>query len=269
MDNINNNNNHSWDARTYDKVSSNMQLEWGQKLLEKRRWVGNEIVIDAGAGSGNLTKILADKVPTGQVFAVDADSNMVQQAKSNLSGYGNVQVIHSRMDKVNLPTEVDVIFSNSALHWILDQEALFSHFWQLLKPNGELLIECGGHGNVERMLSLIFKIMQSDEFKEHFVDWKQSWYFPKPDEIERLLKKARFRDIQVNLSNQTTTFSDRESFANFVKTVVMKPFLGYIPDSKKKDQFLDAFLNEFERSSGRAWSLNFMRLNISARKNLT
>jgi trans-aconitate 2-methyltransferase len=261
----NNNDNHSWDARTYDKVSSNVQLEWGRKQLEKRRWIGNEIVMDAGAGSGNLTRILADKVPTGQVYAVDADSNMVQQAKSNLSRWRNVQVIHSSMDNVNLPIKVDIIFSNSALHWILDLEGVFSHFWQLLKPNGELLIECGGHGNIERPLSLIFKIMQSDQFREHFANWKQSWYFPKPDETERLLQKARFKDIQVNLSKLTTTFSDRESFANFVKTVIMKAFLGYLPDAKKKDQFVDAFLNEFERSGG-AWLLDFMRLGIFARK---
>jgi trans-aconitate methyltransferase len=149
----NNNNNRSWDARTYDKVSSNVQLEWGRKLLEKRRWIGNETVMDAGAGSGNLTKILADKVPHGQIYAIDADYNMVQQAKSNLSGCRNVQVIHSSMENVNLPTKVEVIFSNSALHWILDQTGIFSHFWQLLKPNGELLIECGGHGNIECIIN--------------------------------------------------------------------------------------------------------------------
>lgn len=81
----NNNNNHSWDAKTYDKVSSNVQLEWGRKLIEKRKWIGNEIVMDAGAGSGNLTKILADKVPQGLIYAVDDDPNMVEQAMSNLS----------------------------------------------------------------------------------------------------------------------------------------------------------------------------------------
>jgi trans-aconitate methyltransferase len=74
-----NNDNHPWDAQTYDKVSSNVQLQWGLKLLDKRTWIGNEIVMDAGAGSGNLTKILADKVPQGQIYAVDADPNMVQQ----------------------------------------------------------------------------------------------------------------------------------------------------------------------------------------------
>lgn len=267
MNNINRNNSNSWDALTYDKISINVQLDWGRKLLEKRKWVGNEIVMDAGAGSGNLTKFLADKVPSGKVYAVDADSNMVEQAKSKLSRYKNVQVIHSSMENVNLPTKVDVIFSNSAIHWILDQDGLFSHFWQLLRPNGagELLIECGGHGNMERTISIMLEISQSDQFKEHFVDWKQSWYFPKPDETDRLLYRAKFREIQVNLSKLNTTFSNRESFANFIRTVMTKPFLGYLPDARTKDEFLDAFLNEFERLVGE-WSLDFMRLRIFARK---
>ena len=258
-------NDHPWDAWTYDKVSCNVQLEWGRKLLDKRRWIGNERVMDAGAGSGNLTKILADKVPQGQIYAVDADLNMVQQAKSNLYGWRNVQVIQSSMDKVDLPTEVDVIFSNAALHWILDQEGVFLHFWQLLKPNGELLIDYGGHGNLERPLSVIFKIIQSEQFREHFANWKQSWYFPKSDETKRLLQKAGFKDIKVNLSSQTKPFSDRHSFATFVKTVIMKPFMGYLPDVKKQEQFLNLFLNEFERA-GWVLSLDFMRLGVFARK---
>ncbi len=263
---MNNDDNNSWDARTYDKVSINVQLEWGRKLLEKRQWVGNEIVMDAGAGSGNLTKILAGKVPHGYVYAVDADANMVQQAKSNLSDYKNVQVIHSSMDKVNLPTKVDVIFSNSALHWILDQEGLFPHFWQLLKPNGgELLIECDGYGNLDNISSIVFNITQSDQFRGYFANWKQSWYFPKPDNTERLLQKIGFRDIEISLSGQTMVYPDRESFVLFVKTMIMKTFLAYLANRDKKDQFLDAFLNDFEHL-GRAWSLDFMRLDIFARK---
>ena len=272
---MNNNSNHSWDARTYDKVSSNVQLEWGRKLLAKRRWNGNEIVMDAGAGSGNLTKVLADKVPNGQVYAIDADVNMVEQAKSNLSGFKNVQVIHSSVDRVNLPSDtIDVIFSNAVLHWILNHDAVFSHFWQLLKSNGgggggggELLIECaGGDDNLAGTLPVIFKIMRYNQFKEYFVNWKQSWYYAKPDETKRLLQKAGFKNIQVNLSNRTTSFSDLHSFAIFVRAVIMKPFLGYISDSNKKDEFLDVFLNEYKHSDQQGWSLDFTLLSIFARK---
>ena len=77
--------------------------------------------------------------------------------------------------------------------------------------------------------------------------------------------KLRFKDIQVNLSSQTTIFSDRQSLATFVRTVIMKPILSYLPDDKKKEQFLDALLDEFE-SAGWGRVLDFSRLNVSARK---
>lgn len=101
--------------------------------------------------------------------------------------------------------------------------------------------------------------MQSEQFKEHFANWKQS---------ERLLQKVGFKEIQVYLSIQITSFSDRQSFATFVRTVVMKPFLSYLPDTNRKERFVEAFLNDFE-GHGWPWSLEFMRLTISARKILT
>jgi hypothetical protein len=70
------------------------------------------------------------------------------------------------------------------------------------------------------------------------------------------------------LSSQITSFPDRQSFATFVRTVIMKPFLGYLPDTNRKDHFVEAFLNDFE-GYGWPWSLKFMRLTISARKILT
>ena len=65
--------------------------------------------------------------------------------------------------------------------------------------------------------------------------------------------------------NRNTSFSDREEFAIFVKTVIMKPFLGYLPDVLKKEQFLDTFLKEIEESDW-TWSLDYVRLGIFARK---
>ena len=51
----------SWDAHAYDQVTYLVQYRWGQQVLEWRKWLGNEIVMDAGCGSGLLTKQLAKK----------------------------------------------------------------------------------------------------------------------------------------------------------------------------------------------------------------
>ena len=79
-------------------------------MLEWRKWNGNESVMDAGCGSGVLTKLLAERVPRVEVYAVDVDSNMIMQAKLNLKDLENVELIQSDITDVELPTKLDVNF---------------------------------------------------------------------------------------------------------------------------------------------------------------
>lgn len=71
-------------------------------MVEGRQWKGNEIILDAGCGTGRVTKILSKKVQKGggMVYAVDSDSNMVDQVRKNLSVFKNVIVIHSDLTSV-------------------------------------------------------------------------------------------------------------------------------------------------------------------------
>lgn len=187
-------NNGSWDACTYDQVSRLVQYRWGQQVLEWRKWRGDEIVMDAGCGSGLLTKRLAKRVPRGKVYAVDIDSNMIKQAKNNLQFLNNVEIIQSSFTDIRIPGKLDVIFSNSALHWIQDHRKALQKFWEMLKPisdsnkitdisissnnnnnsgsNGQLLIQCGGYGNLQQIITMLERITHLDQFKEHFTDWK-------------------------------------------------------------------------------------------------
>ena len=138
----------NWDAQTYDEVSRLVQYRWGKQVLEWRKWNGYESVMDAGCGSGLLTKLLAQRVPRGRVHAVDVDSNMIKQAKRNLKDLQNVELVQSDIADVKLPGKLDVIFSNATLHWVRDHRQVFQHFWDMLKCDRtrrrQLLIQCGG-----------------------------------------------------------------------------------------------------------------------------
>jgi trans-aconitate 2-methyltransferase len=184
-----------WDAETYDIVSS-IQEAWGRKVVEWKSWQGNEKVMDAGCGTGKLTKILAQKVPAGMVYAVDIDHNMIEVAARNLNDISNVKFIESDISTASLPAKVDVIFSNAAIHWILDHRKLFENFWHLLDNSGEIMIQCGGHGNLNRIISIIDDIRQRDEFKSFFTNWKESWYFAKPEDTSQLLQDIGFKDVR-------------------------------------------------------------------------
>ena len=62
--------------------------------------------MDAGCGTGLLTRDLAKKVPNGRVYAVDIDSNMIEKARINLQCFDNVEIVQSSFTDVKLPTKV-------------------------------------------------------------------------------------------------------------------------------------------------------------------
>jgi trans-aconitate 2-methyltransferase len=281
----------SWDARTYDQVSYLVQYRWGQQVLEWRKWLGNEIVMDAGCGSGLLTKQLAKKVPRGKVYAVDIDSNMIKQARKNLQLFDNVEIMQSSFTDIRLPQKLDVIFSNSALHWLQDHRKAFRIFWEMLKPthsnnkdtadssnsignisSSQLLIQCGGYGNLQQIITLLERITHLDQFKAYFTKWKQSWYFAKPNDTNKLLEEIGYVNTRVYSNSDCIILPNRHMYSRFVKTVVAKPYLERLsPDNgdKLKTAFLELFLDEVKKHSNKSktcWFLDFVRLNIVARR---
>ena len=110
--------------------------------------------------------------------------------------------------EIELEEKVDVVFSNAVLHWILNHKKVFERFWQILKPDGQLLIQCGGYRNLTKTLSIINKVSKSKEFYNYFCNnkgediWKQTWYFAKKEDTEKILQEIGFRNIQVFLENK-------------------------------------------------------------------
>jgi len=264
-----------WDAKTYDEVSRLVQYRWGQQILEWRKWSGNELVMDAGCGSGLLTKMLGQKVSRGRVYGVDIDS-MIKQARRNLKGLENIELVQSHVAEVKLPTKLDVIFSNAALHWVHDHAHVFQHFWEMLKydsnKRAQLLIQCGGYGNLRRILTLLHRVTELNEFREYFGNMNCPWYFAKPDDTRILLEKIGYINTKVHLHNDRVILDNREIYSRFVRTVIMKPFLEHLPDDKIRNRYLELFLDEVEKRSTSSkksrtpWSLDYVRLNIIADK---
>jgi trans-aconitate 2-methyltransferase len=263
-----------WDAKTYDEVSPSVQYRWGQQILEWRKWSGNETVMDAGCGSGLLTKLLAQKVPRGKVYGVDIDSNMIKQAGRILKDSENVELVQADIVDVNLHTKLDIIFSNASLHWVHDHAQVFQHFWEMLKHDSnkraQLLIQCGGHGNLRRILTLLHRVIRCNEFREYFGNMNCPWYFANPDDTRILLEKIGYINTKVHLHNDPVILTNREIYSKFVKTVIMKPFLERLPDDETRNRYLELFLDEVENRSSKIstkpWSLDYVRLNITAEK---
>jgi trans-aconitate 2-methyltransferase len=60
-----------WNADVYHRVSD-PQFEWAAEVLERLPLRGDEVVLDAGCGTGRVTAMLVERLPRGRVIGIDA-----------------------------------------------------------------------------------------------------------------------------------------------------------------------------------------------------
>ena len=135
-----------WDAATYDRISAPQQA-WAREQLERLSLRGDEVVLDAGCGSGKVTALLVEMVPEGRVYAVDVAPSMVEHTRAALGE--RVTAFCQDLTELSLPEAVDAVFSNATFHWIPDHPKLFASLASVLKPGGRLVAQCGGFGNID------------------------------------------------------------------------------------------------------------------------
>src|ERR671922_69698 len=74
-----------WNATSYERVSAPLEA-MGRDVLDRLDLRGDERVLDAGCGTGRVTTALLERLPRGEVVAVDGSPAMVEQARGRLRG---------------------------------------------------------------------------------------------------------------------------------------------------------------------------------------
>jgi trans-aconitate 2-methyltransferase len=244
-----------WDAATYDAISAPQQ-SWAREQLERLDLQGHEVVLDAGCGSGKVTAMLADLLPTGRLYAVDVAPSMVEHTKAALGD--RVTAFCQDLTELSLPEPVDAIFSNATFHWIPDHPKLFSRLYAALKPGGRLVAQCGGFGNIDSFRTLADEVARSGEFAAYFADWEGPWNYARADVTAERLHAAGFVDGEAWLEPRPTLLADPEPF---VRTVCLVRHLDRLPP-ELQPTFVQAVLAR----TGTPLTLDYVRLNMVARR---
>ena len=244
----------SWDAAAYHRVAA-PQLEWAGKVLERLPLEGDETVLDAGCGSGNVTQLLLDRLPHGRVVAVDSSESMVEHAREALDPE-RATVFRADLTELRLDEPADAAFSNAVFHWIADHDALFERLHGALRPGGLLVAQCGGRGNIARFHAAAREVGAAEPYADHLVGWTGPWNFAGAEETAERLERAGFADVDTWLEPYPVTPDDPPAF---VRAVCLRPHLERLP-AELHDRFVEAVCSV----SGS--ELDYVRLNIDARK---
>lgn len=241
-----------WDPERYAQHAAFVP-SLGQPLLELLAPQAGERILDLGCGDGALTMDLA--AAGAIVLAVDASPEQVAAARA--------RGLDARVsDGCTLPfaAEFDAVFSNAALHWMLDQDAVLAGVHRALKPHGRFVAEMGGHGNVAAIRVALAAVLQ----RHGIAEVPSPWYFPTVAAYSAKLERHGFAIDSIALIARPTALPTGmrawlETFAS--------PCLAAAPEAQHAglcEAVVDLLRPVFCDEAG-AWTADYVRLRFAAR----
>lgn len=192
-----------WKPQLYNDKHA-FVYQYGENLITLLDPKENERILDLGCGSGQLTfKINALAKET---IGIDKSSEMIADAKSK---FPNIRFQVEDAANFKFDKKFDSIFSNAALHWVKDYERAVTCMYENLKPDGKIVVEFGGKGNVETIVGSLRESLRNRGYhKQADLDL---WYFPSIGEYTTVLESAGFRVLFAEHYDRPTELADENS----------------------------------------------------------
>jgi trans-aconitate 2-methyltransferase len=241
---------HDWDAATYSRVATGVHAIAAENL-DRLALNGDETVLDAGCGSGEVTALLLERLPRGRVLAVDASPAMLARLRERLGDRVTAWV--SDLLELEVPEPVDAIFSTATFHWIADHERLFARLHAALRPGGRLISQCGGAGNIAEWHAAARAVSAVEPFAAHLGGF-DPWNYADPAQTEKRLRGAGFAEARAWLIDRHLDPSEPRAFA---RSTFFGAHLARLPGDLH-DAFLDAVMARAN------FPAHYVRLNIDA-----
>jgi trans-aconitate methyltransferase len=244
----------TWDPERYAR-NARFVSELTAAVVELLNPLPGERILDLGCGDGVLT----EKLTAIGCSVVGVDGSAAQIEAARKLGL-DARVMDG--EKLSFDGEFDAVFSNAALHWMRNPEAVISGVWRALRPQGRFVAEFGGHGCVAKIKKALVSALN-----RRGLDGEAAvpWYFPTVEEYSTLLKNAGFSVSTIALIPRPTPLPGDvtgwlETFGeSFIACLPLSDRPAYIAEVS------EALRPELADSEGK-WTADYVRLRFSAIK---
>ncbi len=225
----------AWNPADY-AANSAVQQSWAGELIARLKLRGGEHILDVGCGDGKITAELARAVPQGSVVGLDASVEMIGFARKTFPAaeYPNLKYQIADAREIRSPKKFDVVFSNAALHWVDDHEAVLRGAASVLKAGGQLVISCGGKGNAHDVFLAFRPEMRLKRWCEYFRLMPLPYFFHSPADYEKWLPQAGFKIQRLELAPKHAAYAGATGFATWLRTTWL-PFVQRVPENLREE----------------------------------
>lgn len=246
----------NWDPEGYARTGAFVHGLAGG-VLEWLNAQPGEHILDMGCGGGQLTLRLA---ATGAIVTgVDASPEMVAAARTR-----GIQADQASVESLPYDAGVfDAVFSNAALHWVRNQDAMMAEVHRVLKPGGRFVAEMGGQGNIAAIRVALTAALERHGYtgRENNVN-----YYPTPEAYSRRLQRHRFAVERMALIPRPTPLA-AGGMEDWLRTF-RRGVLEGLPEPEREKVVRDAMelLAPALRDEEGNWVADYVRLRFIARR---
>jgi SAM-dependent methyltransferase len=205
----------------------------------------NDIILDAGCGSGLLSRHLVNTYDNIKVHACDRSSIRVQQAReySQVKGCGDIIYSEQGLEKTTFPdNNFDTVISRYVIEHLDNPQAVINELYRITKPGGQAyLIDVDGlflnFFSLNERLNELLNIVNQSMPIDLFVGRK----------LGPMLLKAGFKNVKWSISTHVFDKLElaKEYENNKVRCQFIRPLLiKILGDDKIADEFIHLYLKE-------------------------
>lgn len=242
----------SWSAERYARTARFVS-DLGMPVVELLAPKPDECILDLGCGDGALTEKLA--ALGARVIGIDSAPDFIAASKAR-----GLDARLMNGEALTLPETFDAVFSNAAMHWMPDQDAVMRGVFAILRPGGRFVVEMGGVGNVQAIAAAVMAAL-----RRRGIDPAPlvPWVFPTVEEQTARLKRHGFDVVSMALIPRPTPLPGPlgDWLENFAEA-----FIAAVPPPEReamKAEISEALAPRLKDAEGR-WIADYVRLRFKA-----
>lgn len=151
-----------WNPQAYEAFADH-RIRPALDLLGRVSLEAPRRIVDLGCGSGNVTRLLAQRWPHARILALDNSAEMLARARQRSSA---IEWQQADLAAWQARERFDLVFSNAALHWLPDHATRIPRLADAVAPGGALAVQMPSNFSAPSH-ALMHALALEAPFREH------------------------------------------------------------------------------------------------------